>query len=222
MDLARGELEYDRQTRLIDENVHLGGQPAARPMHIGRQIRPRPRRPFVPPLFGGGGGMLMHADRRRIDHLDFAVASGGPRRICGPRRRYSASGRAIVAGGRGSVALRDVRPRRAGAQSPVDAVQHHAIVAARGAPQIVFKPDRALGKAAPFKRNDAMLGIMPIGVIAFPGSGISANLVDKAREVGVAGASTAAVLNRFCPLLYRIAGTAMSDRVKPGMTVNRV
>jgi hypothetical protein len=191
MDLARGELEYDRQTRLIDENVDLGGQPAARPMH-----RPSDSSP-----------------------VEYVV----------PDADIPLADEAIVAGGRGSVALRDVRPRRAGAQSPVDAVQHHAIVAARhapaaplGAPLIVFKPDRALGKAAPFKRNDAMLGIMPIGVIAFPGSGISANLVDKARKVGVAGASTAAVLNRFCPLLYRIDGTAMSDRVKPGMTVNRV
>ncbi len=52
----------------------------------------------------------------------------------------------------------------------------------RGVPQVVFKPDWARHqKAAPFKRNDAMLEAMPIGVIAFPGSGITENLVDKAR-----------------------------------------
>ena len=56
----------------------------------------------------------------------------------------------------------------------------------RKAPQIVFKPDWARhAKAAPFKRNDQMLEAMPIGVIAFPGSGISANLADKARKLGI-------------------------------------
>jgi hypothetical protein len=52
--------------------------------------------------------------------------------------------------------------------------------------QIVFKPDWARqGKSAPFKRNDQMLEAMPIGVIVFPGSGISANLADKARKLGI-------------------------------------
>jgi hypothetical protein len=52
--------------------------------------------------------------------------------------------------------------------------------------QIVFKPDWARhGKAAPFKRNDQMLEAIPIGVIVFPGSGISANLADKARKLGI-------------------------------------
>lgn len=52
-------------------------------------------------------------------------------------------------------------------------------------PHIAFKPDWARhAKAAPFKRNDAMLEALPIGVIVFPGSGISANLADKARKLG--------------------------------------
>ncbi|SDR44636.1 Protein of unknown function [Rhizobiales bacterium GAS113] len=56
----------------------------------------------------------------------------------------------------------------------------------RKVPQIAFKPDWARhAKAAPFKRNDQMLSILPIGVIAFPGSGISANLTDKARKLGI-------------------------------------
>jgi hypothetical protein len=56
----------------------------------------------------------------------------------------------------------------------------------RKAPQIVFKPDWARhAKAAPFKRNDQMLETLPIGVIVFPGSGISANLADKARKLGI-------------------------------------
>jgi len=56
----------------------------------------------------------------------------------------------------------------------------------RKTPQIVFKPEWTRhGKAAPFKRNDRMLDILPIGVIVCPGSGISANLADKARLLGI-------------------------------------
>jgi hypothetical protein len=56
----------------------------------------------------------------------------------------------------------------------------------RNVPQIAFKPDWARhAKAAPFKRNDRMLEALPIGVIVFPGSGISANLGDKARKLGI-------------------------------------
>jgi hypothetical protein len=52
--------------------------------------------------------------------------------------------------------------------------------------QIVFKPDWTRHrKAAPFKRNDQMLETLPAGVIAFPGSGISANLADKAKKLGI-------------------------------------
>jgi hypothetical protein len=57
---------------------------------------------------------------------------------------------------------------------------------ARKVPQIAFKPDWARHqKAAPFKRNDQLLEVMPIGVIVFPGSGISDNLADKARKLGI-------------------------------------
>ena len=52
--------------------------------------------------------------------------------------------------------------------------------------QIAFKPDWAAdGKAAPFKRNDRMLDIVPAGVIVFPGSGITGNLADKAKRLGI-------------------------------------
>jgi hypothetical protein len=52
--------------------------------------------------------------------------------------------------------------------------------------QVVFKPDWARhAKAAPFKRNDKLLETLPIGVIVFPGSGISENLADKARALGI-------------------------------------
>lgn len=53
--------------------------------------------------------------------------------------------------------------------------------------QIAFKPDWSRhGKAAPFRRNDTMLGILPIGVLHFPGNGIQDNLRDKARKLGIA------------------------------------
>ena len=57
---------------------------------------------------------------------------------------------------------------------------------ARNVPQIAFKPDWTRHqKAAPFRRNDQMLEALPIGVIVFPGSGVSANLADKARAKGI-------------------------------------
>ncbi len=56
----------------------------------------------------------------------------------------------------------------------------------RKVPQIAFKPDWAKHqKAAPFKRNDAMLEVLPIGVLVTPGSGIQGNLADKARRLGI-------------------------------------
>ncbi|MBI1246127.1 MAG: DUF2493 domain-containing protein [Alphaproteobacteria bacterium] len=52
--------------------------------------------------------------------------------------------------------------------------------------QVAFKPDWTKhAKAAPFKRNDQMLDVMPIGVIIFPGTGIQENLADKARKLGI-------------------------------------
>jgi SLOG family YspA-like protein len=54
----------------------------------------------------------------------------------------------------------------------------------RKVPQVVFKPDWTRHRnAAPFKRNDQMLEALPIGVVVFPGSGISANLADKAKRL---------------------------------------
>ncbi|MGF6313559.1 hypothetical protein ABIB82_007716 [Bradyrhizobium sp. i1.8.4] len=56
----------------------------------------------------------------------------------------------------------------------------------RKVPQIAFKPDWTKhAKAAPFKRNDAMLNELPIGVMYFPGTGIQDNLADKAKKLGI-------------------------------------
>ena len=49
-----------------------------------------------------------------------------------------------------------------------------------GVHQVVCKPDwQRHGRAAPFRRNDELLNLLPKGVIAFPGSGITENLVDR-------------------------------------------
>jgi len=56
----------------------------------------------------------------------------------------------------------------------------------RKVPQVVFKPDWTVHrKAAPFKRNDQLLDAMPIGIIVFPGSGVTDNLADKAKVLGI-------------------------------------
>lgn len=56
----------------------------------------------------------------------------------------------------------------------------------RKVPQIGFAPNwEKHGRSAPFKRNDAMLDIVPIGVIIFPGTGIQDNFADKARKLGI-------------------------------------
>ena len=56
----------------------------------------------------------------------------------------------------------------------------------KGVHQVVCKPDwNAHGRAAPFRRNDELLNLLPKGVIAFPGSGITDNLVDKAVSLGI-------------------------------------
>ena len=56
----------------------------------------------------------------------------------------------------------------------------------RKVPQVAFRPDFTRHKnAAPFKRNDQLLNVLPIGVVVFPGSGISDNLADKAKKLGI-------------------------------------
>ena len=57
----------------------------------------------------------------------------------------------------------------------------------RKVPQVAFKPDfkKYPVKQAPFKRNDTMLDILPVGVLVFGGGGIQGNLEDKARKLGI-------------------------------------
>jgi hypothetical protein len=58
------------------------------------------------------------------------------------------------------------------------------LVSNRKVTQITFEPDWTRhAKAWPFKRNEGILETLPIRV---PGSGISANLADKVRVLGIA------------------------------------
>lgn len=53
--------------------------------------------------------------------------------------------------------------------------------------QVACKPDRTgHAKATPFKRNDAMLDSLPVGVLVFPGNRIQENLAGKAEKLGIA------------------------------------
>ena len=55
-----------------------------------------------------------------------------------------------------------------------------------GVHQIVCKPDwDRHGRAAPFRRKDELLNLLPKGVMASPGSGITENLDDKAWQLGI-------------------------------------
>ena len=57
---------------------------------------------------------------------------------------------------------------------------------ARKVAQIAFRPDfNKYPKAAPFKRNDAMLECLPTGALVFGNGGIQANFRDKARKLGI-------------------------------------
>jgi hypothetical protein len=57
---------------------------------------------------------------------------------------------------------------------------------ARTMPQVASRPDSTRHRnAAPFKRDALLLAVLPVGAMVFPGSGISDNLADKARTLGI-------------------------------------
>uniref|UniRef100_UPI002FE40F10 DUF2493 domain-containing protein n=1 Tax=Hyphomicrobium sp. TaxID=82 RepID=UPI002FE40F10 len=56
----------------------------------------------------------------------------------------------------------------------------------RKVPHIPFEPNwTQYAKAAPFKRNDEMLAVLPIGALIFPGNGIQDNFADKVKKLGI-------------------------------------
>ena len=69
-----------------------------------------------------------------------------------------------------------------------------------GVHQVVCRPDwNRHGRAAPFRRNDELLNLLPRGVIAFPGSGITDNLVENAVKLGIPVARAATTRSERWP-----------------------
>ena len=69
----------------------------------------------------------------------------------------------------------------------------------RGVTQIAFKPDWTRdGKAAPFKRNDRMLDIVPTGVIVFPVPASRATSPTRRRSSASRFSITGEARNRLC------------------------
>ena len=74
-----------------------------------------------------------------------------------------------------------------------------------GVHQVVCKPnwDRD-GKAAPFRRNDVLLNFLPKGLVAFPGSGITNNLIVIFFELNFL------IKSRVISISYRVSMFLMS------------
>jgi hypothetical protein len=101
------------------------------------------RRRFADPLFDVRR-VLMHPDRGGVDdRLQLVAVSLGycvKNRV--PDANSPPSDEPVIASRRGTISFRDVRPRRAGAQSPIGAVQHLAIIGPRFAPRLVGQQRR--------------------------------------------------------------------------------
>ena len=126
MCLARCKREPNRQAIGIDHRMNPAGQSASRPAH-GLSLVP-----------GDTGGVLMHADYRRIDHLHGCVMRGGQLvENSAPDTRPSPANEAIVAGGVRAKVARQVAPRRTRTQDPKDTVEHAPVVYTRHSARLV-------------------------------------------------------------------------------------
>lgn len=66
----------------------------------------------------------------------------------------------------------------------VDAIAT-AWAAHNAVPVVAFRLNRALGNAAPFKRNKLLVSLAPVEAIVCQGSGIQINLADECRKAGI-------------------------------------
>jgi hypothetical protein len=99
----------------------------------------------APPLFDVGS-VLMNPDRGTIDHLQVAIVGAGHGiKDAIPDADLPPADEPVVAGRRGTIALRDVGPRRAGAQSPEDTVEDLPIVSPGHAARLVRQQRRDHG-----------------------------------------------------------------------------
>ena len=117
-----------------------------------------------------------------------------PRQRGAPARRDPRRGRRRQGGGQRRRHLHHARPRQGapprhgpGARRGTGGGAHRRALGRqqRGAPggvQARLERPRPRGS---LPRNDQLLKLLPTGLVAFPGNGITENLVDKARELGI-------------------------------------
>jgi hypothetical protein len=87
------------------------------------------------------------------------------------------TGHFAILGASGSLALTARKGREAHPSLPSRA---------RKIASVVFKPDWSKpAKSATFKRNKTLLQTLPVRTIVFRGSGITENLADKPRTLGI-------------------------------------
>src|SRR3546814_5190997 len=78
----------------------------------------------------------------------------------------------------------------------------------------LFRSERAAGRlqarldsprqGGALKRNDQILDVLPIGVIVSPGTGIQANLADKAKKLGIRSEEHTSELQSLMRISYAV------------------
>src|SRR5271169_118555 len=117
MRLAGCESEMDRQAVGVHYRVNLAGQATSRATHV------------LVIVVGHACPVLVHTDDGGINHLHRRVMTGS-QRIHDPVPDASPPppNEAIVTGGTGTVAFREVAPWRTRAQNPKDAIEHATVI----------------------------------------------------------------------------------------------
>jgi hypothetical protein len=108
------------QAFAVHDGVDLGAEPPARPPHLLGSVA------------GDAGSVLVHTDDRRVDHLHGRImgcGQGGHDLI--PDACLAPANEAIVAGGVGSVAPRQIAPRCSGPQHLEDTIEGAPVIHTR-------------------------------------------------------------------------------------------
>jgi hypothetical protein len=108
------------QAFAVHDGVDLGAGPPARPPHLLGSVA------------GDAGSVLVHTDDRRVDHLHGRImgcGQGGHDLI--PDACLAPANEAIVAGGVGSVAPRQIAPRCSGPQHLEDTIEGAPVIHTR-------------------------------------------------------------------------------------------
>jgi hypothetical protein len=117
MRLAGCKSEMDRQAVGVHYRVNLTGQAASRAAYV------------LVIVLGHACPVLVHTDDGGINHLQRRVMTGSQRiHDQVPGASPPPPNEAIVTGGTGSVAFREVAPWRTRAQNPKDAIEHATVI----------------------------------------------------------------------------------------------